>query len=123
MGVLDRVPGIVNNALGSLVFADGFLNVPGTQTSDGQGGWIPGTPVSHPCKAIVTDPSDYRRISLGIPATDRLVLVLGASLSVIPMAGHSITAPDPLKGNALTTFAIIARSTDPAGALYKLQGR
>jgi len=99
------------------------LSVPGVPTSDGQGGWIPGEPVQHPCKALVTDPSDYRRIALGIPATDRLVLVLGASLpaGVIPGAGHQITAPDPLQGLALTTFDVIAKTGDPAGALCKLQ--
>ena len=122
MSILD---GIAEEALAAFGddFRDATLLVPTAGTADGQGGNIPGAPSEHPCKAIVTDPSDYRRIALGIPATDRLVLVLGASLSVVPLKGHSITAPDPLNGNALTTFLIIARKADPAGALYKLQAR
>lgn len=105
-------------------FEDGTLEVPGPRESDGQGGWLPqGVPLSYQCKALVTDPSDYRRIALGIPATDRLVLVLGASLpaGVVPSKGHKITAPDPAKGLALTTFEVVAKTADPAAALYKLQ--
>jgi len=106
-------------------FEDGVLTVPGGRTSDGQGGWIDTDPVEHSCKALVTDPSDFRRVALGIPATDRLVLVLGASLpsGVIPSAGHQITAPDPLQGLAMKTFDVIGRTGDPAGALLKLQAR
>lgn len=106
-------------------FEDGVLTVPGEATSDGQGGWIPGAPATHGCKALVTDYSDYRRISLGIPATDRQVLVLGGSLptGVIPAKGHQITAPDPSIGGAMRTFDVIAKTGDPASALYKLQAR
>lgn len=122
---MSIIRGVADEALADFGedFEDGTLTVPGGRTSDGQGGWINTNPVNHACKALVTDPSDYRRIALGIPATDRLVLVLGASLpaGVIPGAGHKITAPDPLKGLALTTFDVIAKTGDPAGALYKLQ--
>lgn len=122
MSILD---GLAEEMLESFKddFKDGTLHVPGTQTSDGQGGWIPGSPVNHPCKVIVTDPSDYRRLALGIPATDRLILVLAASLSVRPRNGHTITAPDPENGGAARTFQIVGKTGDPAGALYKLQAR
>lgn len=122
MSILDGVAEDTLAAFGD-DFRDGVLLVPAAGTPDGQGGTIPGEPDEYPCKVLVTDPSDYRRIALGIPATDRLVLVLGASLSVVPLKGHNITAPDPLNGNTLTTFLIIARKADPAGALYKLQAR
>lgn len=106
---------------------DGVLIVPaGSKDSDGQGGFTrTAQPVSHPCKALVTDYSDYRRQSLGIPASDRQVLVLGASLpaGVIPLKGHKITAPDPSAGGALKTFEVIAKSGDPASAVYRLQAR
>lgn len=106
-------------------FEDGTLIVPGPQVSDGQGGYISGPPTSYPCKALMTDYSDFRRASLGIPGTDRLVLVLGGSLpaGVIPAKGHKITAPDPAKGLAPSTFEVIAKTGDPAAALYELQGR
>lgn len=106
-------------------FEDGVLIVPGERTSDGQGGWVPGSPTNHACKALITDYSDYRRISLGIPATDRQVLVLGKSLptGIVPAKGHQITAPDPSNGGTMRTFDVIAKTGDPASALYKLQAR
>lgn len=106
-------------------FEDGTLEIPGGWTSDGEGGQIETDPALHPCKALVTDYSDYRRLSLGVPATDRQVLVLGRSLplGVIPAKGHKITAPDPSNGGAPRTFDVIAKGGDPASALYKLQAR
>lgn len=106
-------------------FEDGVLIVPGAQVSDGQGGYVTGPPTSHDCKALVSDYSDFRRASLGIPGTDRLVLVLGGSLpaGVIPAKGHRVTAPDPAKGLAPSTFEVIAKTGDPAAALYELQAR
>lgn len=105
-------------------FEDGVLIVPGEQVSDGQGGYVSGQPIPHPCKALVTDYDVYRRPQ-GVPASDRLILVLGGSLpaGVIPAGGHKITAPDPAKGLALSTFDVIAKTGDPAAALYELQGR
>lgn len=106
-------------------FEDGVLSVPGEKLPDGQGGWKTDDATSHPCKALVTNYSDYRRQTLGIPASDRLVLVLGASLpsGIIPAKGHKITAPDPARGLASATFDVIALGGDPAGAVYRLQGR
>lgn len=106
-------------------FEDGVLTVPGGWISDGEGGQIAQNPTTHDCKALVTDYSDYRRVSLGIPGTDRQVLVLGGSLpmGVVPAKGHKITAPDPSNGGAMRTFDVIAKSGDPASALYKLQAR
>lgn len=106
-------------------FEDGVLIVPGAQVSDGQGGYVTGPPTSHTCKALVADYDVYRRASLGIPGTDRLVLVLGGSLpaGVIPAKGHKITAPNPAKGLTPSTFDVIAKTGDPAAALYELQGR
>ena len=104
-------------------FEDGTLTVPGQKVSDGQGGFTTGQPVTHGCKVLVADYSDYRRQSLGIPATDRQILVLGASLlaGIVPAKGHKITAPDPSAGGALRAFEVIAKSGDPASALYRLQ--
>lgn len=106
-------------------FEDATLTVPGQKLPDGQGGWSDWSTVSHACRALVTDYDAFRRTSLGIPASDRLVLILGGSLpaGVVPSAGQQITAPDPAKGLALTTFEIIGKTGDPAGALYEVQAR
>lgn len=124
MSILDGVATDVLADFGD-DFGEGVLIVPGERVSDGQGGWKTTSETAHPCKALLTDYSDYRRLTLGIPATDRQVLVLGASLpaGVIPANGHRITAPDPAKGLAPATFDVIAKSGDPAAALYKLQAR
>jgi hypothetical protein len=124
MSILD---GVADEALEDFGddFEDGALTVPGARVPDGQGGFKTGPATVYPCKVLLTDYSDYRRQTLGIPATDRQVLVLGASLpsGVIPAKGHRITAPDPAKGLLPTTFDVIAKTGDPAAALYKLQAR
>lgn len=124
MSILD---GVADEALADFGedFESGSLTVPGVRTPDGQGGFINGPATVYPCLVLLTDYSDYRRQALGIPATDRQVLVLGASLpsGIIPAAGHKITAPDPAKGLLPTTFDVIAKTGDPAAALYKLQAR
>lgn len=124
---MSIITGVADEALEDFGddFEDGTLTVPGGRVSDGQGGWINTNTAYHPCKVLLTDYSDYRRITLGIPATDRQVLVLGASLpaGVIPAKGHKITAPDPAKGLSPTTFDVVAKTGDPASALYKLQAR
>lgn len=104
-------------------FENGTLYVPGARVSDNQCGWTTGQPVTKACKVLVVSYSDYRRLALGIPATDRLVLLLGASLpaGIIPAKGHQVRAPDPAAGGALKTFDVVAVSGDPASALYKLQ--
>lgn len=122
---MSIITGLADEALADFAddFEDGAVIVPGGRVSDGQGGWIDANPVTHPCKVLLTDYSDYRRVSLGVPATDRLVLVLGASLGIIPAKGHKVIAPDPAKGLAPATFDVIAKTGDPGSALYKLQAR
>lgn len=118
MSILDRVPGIVNGAMGELVFRAATLKVPGTPTGDGQGGWLPGTPTSRACKALVDDYSDYRRQALGIPANDRKIIVLAASIAAgaVPAVGHTINAEG-------RDWLIVAMARDPALATYELQAR
>ena len=115
MSILNDLPDVIAEALGD-VFRDGVLKVPGEPTSDGQGGWIPGAPTSHPCKALVDDYSDMRRATAGIPAHDRKIIILAASLSVAPAGGHTINAEG-------RDWQIVALTRDPAGATYELQGR
>ena len=106
-------------------FEDGSLTVPGTRVPDGQGGFTTGPATIYPCKALVGSYRDTRRVALGIPATDRRVLVLAVSLpaGIYPAKGHRVTAPDPAKGLLMTTFDVIERTGDLAGALAELQAR
>jgi len=124
MSILDDLPDVIAEALDD-VFRDGVLKVPGEPTSDGQGGWIYGDPVEYRCKALVADATDFRRIALGFPAEDRLVLVLSATVEggAVPKKGDKIFAADPLHGFALREFDVIKRDTDPAAAVYELQAR
>jgi hypothetical protein len=105
-------------------FRDAVLSLPGARVSDGQGGYIPGPPTEHACKALVTEYDALRRPS-DVPATDRKVLVLGATIegSAVPVVGAKITAPDPLKGGLAGTFEVIALGGDPAAAVFELQAR
>lgn len=118
MGILDRIPAIVNGAIGALVFSNATLKVPGSATSDGQGGFTAGTPTERACKALVDDYSDYRRQALGIPANDRKIIVLAASVAAgaVPAAGHTINAEG-------RDWLIVSVTRDPASATYELQAR
>lgn len=118
MGILDRIPAIVNGALGSLVFSDATLKVLGSATSDGQGGVTTGSPTERSCKAMVDDYSDYRRQALGIPANDRKIIVLAASVAsgTGPAVGDTINAEG-------RDWLIVSVSRDPASATYELQAR
>lgn len=117
MSVLDRAPGIVAKALGP-VFRDATLKVSSGRDSNGQGGWIPRAAVSHPCKALVDDFSDFRRLNVGIPASDRKIILLAQSLpvGVAPAVGQTITAEG-------RDWQIISVSRDPAEATYEVQAR
>lgn len=125
MSMLDGLDKEILAAFGG-DFRDGTLIVTGEMVTDGQGGFLPATqPGQFGCKVLVTSYSDYRRLALGIPATDRQLIVLAASLpsGVRVDKGQKLSAPDPSRGNAVHTFEIIAKTGDPAGAIYKLQGR
>lgn len=117
MSLLDALPGVFAAAFTPL-FRDGVLKVPGTQTSDGQGGFTPGTPVSKACKVLVEDYSDFRRQALGIPANDRKIIVLADSIAdaAVPAPGYTITAEG-------RDWSVVAVARDPAAATYELRAR
>jgi len=116
MSILDGLPAEIAEALDD-VFRDATLKVPSAQVSDGQGGYTSGPPTDHPCKALVDDYSDFRRLSTGIPANDRKIIILAASLSagVAPAVGHTVSAEG-------RNWQIVSLSRDPAGATYEVQG-
>lgn len=122
MTFIDRAPATALARFGKY-FKDGTLYKATEGASDGQGGFAEGAETAYPCKALATDYSDQRRVALGIPASDRQVLVLARSLAAIPEVGDTIEAVDMAGGGVLTRYEIIARTSDPAGACYELQAR
>jgi len=110
--LLTGIDKLVADIAGPLLFAAAVL-VRQTRVADGRGGWTV-TDAEEACKALVTDYSAFSRGSLGIPDTDRKVLVLG----------HGLTAP-PVPGNLLTIdgyrWRIVATTRDPAKAVYECQ--
>lgn len=115
MSILDDLPDVIAEALDD-VFRPATLKVPGPQVSDGQGGYISGPPVEHPCKVLVDDYSDMRRATAGIPTNDRKIIILAASVAVSPAVGHAIRAEG-------RDWQIIALARDPARATWECQGR
>lgn len=115
MSILDDLPVVIAEALDD-AFRPAMLLAPGNKVSDGQGGWKPGPAVEYPCKALVDDYSYMRRATPGIPANDRKIIILAASLSVQPAIGHAIRAEG-------RDWQIIGLSRDPAAATWEAQGR
>lgn len=115
MSILDDLPGEIAEALDD-VFRDAELIVPGGRVSDGQGGWINTQAARYPCKALVDDYSDYRRLASGIPANDRKIIVLAHGLPVEPKVGQKINAEG-------RDWQIIGLGRDPAAATFELQAR
>lgn len=117
MSILDDLPSEIAEALDD-VFRSATLKIPGEGTGDGQGGTITGDPTTYSCRALVDDFSDFRRSALGIPGTDRRIILLAATLpsGVRPAVGHAITAEG-------RDWSIVAVTRDPAAATYEIQGR
>lgn len=115
MSIVDDLPDVIAEALDD-VFRPAVLLIPGAQVSDGQGGYTSGPPVEHLCKALVEDYSDFRRSALGIPANDRKIIILAASVAAPPAVGHTIRAEG-------RDWQIITLSRDPAAATWEVQGR
>lgn len=97
------------------IFLDAVLTRDGAPTGPAYDP-TPGAPVTYPCKAIVETYSAFYRAQGLVEASDRKVLVLAASLGVKPLPGDRITVQG-------ITFTAQAVSTDPAGAVWTVQGR
>jgi hypothetical protein len=107
------LPGILNTAMGDLLL-DATIS-PSTTTPDGQGGHTLsyGTPVA--AKGFTDTYSDFARLS-GVPATDRKIVILAASTTIVPKHHDRVT----IEGK---TYDIVAVGKDPALATYELQAR
>ncbi len=112
--LLTGIDKLVADIAGPLLFSAGSLRRV-ARVADGRGGQTEAeTPVD--CQALVTDYSAFSKSSLGIPDTDRKILVLG----------HGLTPP-PAPGNILVIdgyrWVIVQTTRDPAKAVYECQSR
>lgn len=107
------LPGIINDAMGGLVL-DATISV-STRSSDGQGGQTLSYENPVAAKGFTDTYSDFQRLS-GVPATDRKIVILAASTSVVPKEGDRVT----IEGR---TYDVISVNKDPASATYELQCR
>lgn len=116
MSILDSLPSIIAGAL-SDTFRDATLTRVSNSTSDGRGGYVQVT-VTDACKALVLDYSAFQRGQLGIPTSERKIMILAATL-------NSGMAPKP--GDRLTIagreWSIIEVTSDPANATYECRGK
>lgn len=112
--LLTGLDKLIADIAGPLVFSPASLRRV-ARVSDGRGGQTE-TEVPVDCQALVTDYSAFSKSSLGIPDTDRKILVLG----------HGLTPP-PAPGNILVIdgyrWVIVATTRDPAKAVYECQSR
>jgi hypothetical protein len=112
--LLTGIDKLVADIAGPLLFGAAVL-VRQSRVADGRGGWTL-TDAEEACQALVTDYTAFSRTSLGIPDTDRKILVLG----------HGLTAP-PVPGNLLTIdgyrWRVVQTTRDPAKAVYECQCR
>lgn len=74
------------------------------------------TPTDYACKAIVEKYNDYFTKNSLVNDGDRKVLILANSLAVSPIVGSRVS----IRG---VTFTTINVSTDPAVAVWEIQGR
>ncbi len=74
------------------------------------------TATNYSCKAIVDTYSDYFSRGGLVQDGDRKVLILANSLSVRPVVNSRVTV-------GTTVFTVVSVDTDPATAVWVLQGR
>ena len=115
--ILDTLPAIVHGALGVAVFKAATITAH-VRTSDGRGGREISASVPYECRALISDYSDFFKVSSGgaIQVRDRRAIVLGHGLSALPEIGFSFTQDGE-------DWSVIAVKRDPAGATYELQVR
>lgn len=113
--LLTGLDKLIADIAGPLVFTPATL-IRKTRTSDGRGGFTEAE-TSVDCQVLVSDYSAFSKSSLGIPDTDRKLLVLGHGLSPPPVPGNVIA----LAGYRWVLVATTTR--DPAGATFEFQGR
>lgn len=108
----------IRTAIGSAfagVFDAATLYRVASRTSDGRGGYRM-TREDYTAKALVDDYSAFLRGTLGIPAAERKLIILGASCSVTPIPGDIVT----VQGGS---WEVIEVKRDPAAAAYECRSK
>lgn len=116
MSILDSLPDIISGAL-SDVFRDATLTRITPNVSDGRGGYTQ-TTTTDACKALVTEYTAWQKQALGIPANERKILILAATLNsgLAPKPADTVT----IQGR---TWSIVEVGSDPANATYECRGK
>jgi hypothetical protein len=112
--LLTGLDKLIADIAGPLVFSAASLRRV-ARVSDGRGGWTE-TEAAEVCQALVTDYSAYAKGSLGIPDTDRKILLLGHGLTLPPQPGNIIVIE-------AYRWVIVQTMRDPAKAVYECQSR
>ena len=112
--LLTGLDKLIADIAGPLVFSPASLRRV-ARVPDGRGGQTE-TETAVDCQALVTEYSLHARTALGIPDTDRKIMVLGYGLT-----------PPPMTGNLLVVdgyrWVIVQTTRDPAKAVYECQCR
>jgi hypothetical protein len=114
VSILDSVAAAVASAFAN-VFYPATLYSPHMRHSDGRGGRIP-TYTAYTAKALVDDYSAFLRGTLGIPANERNIILLGGSMSVVPKPGDVVTVQ-------AASWEVIEVKRDPAAATYQCRSK
>lgn len=115
MGILDDIPALVAGAAGDLLFQSATLSQITARVSDGRGGNSE-TATAYTVKALLTDYTDYQRHTQGIGASERLIMILGDGLTVVPSAGDIINYDG-------RDWSVVQVSRDPAKAVYNCRAK
>lgn len=116
MSILESLPATIASAMSS-IFRDATLHRITGRVSDDRGGFT-NTATDDACKALVEDYSQWMTApgGGGIPAGERKILILAATLSAAPKPTDTIT----IQGR---TWSIVEVKSDPANATYECRGK
>jgi hypothetical protein len=114
MNLLTGLDRLIADIAGPLMFSPALL-IRKARVADTRGGFVE-TETASDCQALVIDYTATARAQIGIPDTDRNIMILGHGLSVPPIPGNVI-AIDGYR------WVVIQTTRDPAKAVYECQAR
>jgi hypothetical protein len=112
--ILDSIRAAAGSAFATIFDAATLYRVT-TRVADGRGGWVQ-VWSTYTARALVDDYSTFLRGTLGIPVSERKIIVLGASCTIEPTVGDLITAQG-------ATWEITEVKRDPAAATYECRSK